>query len=1328
MLFVLAAVAQPPENEEPKTSNYKLTLEGHTKEQAKDLREVLVVLYQDPMQNNSWVEVAKGVSDRKGEFKFELDLYSRYMVEVAKGGFSSKKVTFDTDVYEEGNKKHSFEFIIDMVPDDGFAFLGPVANVFFHTKKHEFDYELDYSKEEQDEWERLERERLEQIELQRIAAEKKAEEAMLAKDLIENEETVMVTRIQEAIELGQGDKERIIQKFTEIFPVKDTLREKKAIAMYEQYTLERETRGKTQANVDFGSIFKSAQKVEKEAEEEYKQKVAAEQEKIRQQKLEAKRLEEEAFEKKKQLEQVEMKDKLAKAAAEEQAREERELKVKSDNLQAAIDRGAGNKDAIIAEIKKTFARDEKYKDEKAEAIYEEYERLRQGGQTKANMNFKSLFDAADRAEIIAKEKEREKERDSQAAKFDELVQKMEDRKLKEQEVAIKKIEDAIQSSAGNKEKLISAFEKTFDSNDRFKREKAEAMYAQYEKDRNLSSASSGTPNTKQAYTRGEIVDELKKVLPPGDPNREQNAEKLYDKYVAEKSNIAKNANNKSAAVAALVRSFPGDEDMKEEKANALFNMYTKEKELEQAGRNYASVNYKSLFDAASRAEQDAMDEARLEKEKAEAERQELIHKSFENKRESLEKQQEKVEEVSDKVHKSEKGKQKLKKYTDVRDAFEKGEGDAERTVQELMKTFPPGTEYPEEKAVAMYEQHMKNMEQVKGGSNTAGINYESLFAAADRVELEQLQKAYEAKRAEQVQEQEARRQEIQKKQEEILAAKTEEKQQEIANLDQAIAMAETANNEKTAAQLLAEAEAKRKSEAAAAAMKEQEEFSELISLANEAAKNKFYDEAKTLYAEASLIFPQETFPKEKIREMDAIMAKAKADEEAKLEAAKQEENEYKKLIANADHALEFKKYEEAKKLYNQALDLKPNDADAKAKVAEVGRLMQEERAAEIAAEDLRKQQEAKKKKFDKLMSEADVALANSYLQEAKRLYTEASDIFPELSTPKVKISEVEGLIIAENERKAKEAKDAAALAAKKEQYDALTEEGDNLYSQANYQAAKDKYLAAGRILPDEKYHVTKIKETDDRLTELATRDANYADLIAQADGALKSKFLEKARGLYQDAAKVKPTESYPKEKISEIGEMMAAAAAAEEERKRKEREAQIAARNKQYDDYISKADAAFNGGNYEQASQNYKDAAAVKPEESYPKERLAEAERLFERERAKRDSLAKLLSEQERKAKFDALLAEISQQETDEIRRREAFLSQLARVYPEGLTQEKVDAAEYTLFRSVYNEGGKVTVYEKKVWNWGGQFHFKNSDIPITEELYKLGVQGFQDK
>ena len=74
---------------------------------------------------------------------------------------------------------------------------------------------------------------------------------------------------------------------------------------------------------------------------------------------------------------------------------------------------------------------------------------------------------------------------------------------------------------------------------------------------------------------------------------------------------------------------------------------------------------------------------------------------------------------------------------------------------------------------------------------------------------------------------------------------------------------------------------------------------------------------------------------------------------------------------------------------------------------------------------------------------------------------------------------------------------------------------------------------------------------------------------------------------------------------------------------------------------------------------------------------------------------------------------------------RKAFLSELSKLYPQGVTEEVVNGKNYTILRNVINESGIVTVYEKRTWDWGGVFWFKNSDIAITESLYKLELSKY---
>lgn len=1337
LITISGAFAQPGEEEKPKTSQFKLTLKGETQDdRSREVREVLVLLYQDPTLTGRWVEVQKTVSSRKGEFKFDIDLYSRYMVQVDKGGYSTKQVTFDTDVYDEGDKKHEFAFQIIMVPDDGVQYTGPVANVFYHTKKGEFDYELDYSKEEQDEWERLEKERLEREEQMRIEAELAAQRKFEADDLKEKEANDMALKIEEAVKLGMGDKERTIQKLAEIYPKEDTLRQRKAIAMYDQLIAEREAANAASRPVDYKSLFGVAQKVQKEAEKEYEEKVAAEKEKIRIEKQELQAKKDEALRVEKERAALEMASRLAEAEKEQKAKEEKEFKDKVTAFQEAIDRGGGDKKATIAAIKNTFPKNETYKEEKALALYEEYEKLRQGGQTKASIDYHSLFATATKAEMEAKRKEEEARKEAGEVKYEEALKKIEERKAAQEAEAIKKIEDAIQQNAGSKERLIQAFEKVLPAGDKFKRQEAEAMYEQYEKDRGLPGA------TK--YTKEQIIEKFEQGLPASEPNKRASAEEMYEQYMTNKDLLALNANDRNKAVEVAMRSIPANDPNREEKAKALVDMFQEERKLAQGGNNYASVNYKSIFDAAQRAKVKATEEARDKKEEAEAERQKRIAEHFEEQRKSLEEKVDKTDETVGTIHNSAANKELLKKQTAVKNAFEKGGGDPDATVKLLMKIFPDDTPYREEKATAMYEQNEENKKLASGGTQSFAIDYKSLFAAADRAELDQLQKAYEEDRAEEIAQQEAYRKEVQAKQEEILAANNKQAEEELAKAKEELALAQASY--KTPEQL-AEEEKQRKLEQAALELK-QEQFADLIDRGNGEARKKNYEEAKNYYSQANELIPNESVVEEKLKEMDRLIAQAeeervqaelaaaekKMEEELKrqqeelerLEKEAQKEKEYQRLMANGTEALDFKKYEEARKLFAQAADLKPDSKEATEKMNEAGQLAKEEKEILAAAEKEAKQKEINAKKYDKLMAEANVALENKYLQEAKRLYTEASELMPELKEPKQKIEEADALIAAKEKREEEEAAALAALEAKKETYNKLTDAGDDLFEDGDYQGAKAKYEQAGNTWSDGKYHLVRLKDVDNKLVEIANRDAQYNDYMQQADGAVKSAFYEKAKGLYVKASQVKPDEQEPKDKIREVEEKMEEIAAKEREMERKKQQAIIEAREKNYKTFISNGDQSMAEGNYKKAIEWYGNAMDTKPEDQAARDKRSNAELQWAKEVRRADSLAQVMDEAERRKRMDDLIAKIKESELNEIQRREEFLSQVAMIYPQGLTKETINADDHTLYRYVYNDGGKVTIYEKKVWNWGGQFHFKNGDITITEELFNLGIQEFE--
>jgi ribosomal protein S18 len=97
-----------------------------------------------------------------------------------------------------------------------------------------------------------------------------------------------------------------------------------------------------------------------------------------------------------------------------------------------------------------------------------------------------------------------------------------------------------------------------------------------------------------------------------------------------------------------------------------------------------------------------------------------------------------------------------------------------------------------------------------------------------------------------------------------------------------------------------------------------------------------------------------------------------------------------------------------------------------------------------------------------------------------------------------------------------------------------------------------------------------------------------------------------------------------------------------------------------------------------------------------------------------------LVSEKQRIEEFDRIKANVEKMNLNAEEQRKAFLSELSKIYPRGVTEEVVEAKNYRILRHVINQDGIVTVYEQRTWDWGGVFWFKNGDVNITESLYKL--------
>jgi tetratricopeptide (TPR) repeat protein len=314
------------------------------------------------------------------------------------------------------------------------------------------------------------------------------------------------------------------------------------------------------------------------------------------------------------------------------------------------------------------------------------------------------------------------------------------------------------------------------------------------------------------------------------------------------------------------------------------------------------------------------------------------------------------------------------------------------------------------------------------------------------------------------------------------------------------------------------------------------------------------EEALAKYKEATALKPSEVTPKEKMAEITKKIAD--------LAAQKAKDKSYTDAIAAADALFGQEKFADAKLNYQKALGIKPDETYPKTKIAEI----------ELKIKELADKQLTDKAYNDKITA-ADVKFNTNAFDEAKKLYQEASGLKPTEDYPKSKIKEIETKLAAQAKAKLEN-----------EKYDQLISEANLLYAGNKLEEAKAKYTEASTVKPAETLPKDKIAEITKKIADLAASqklESDYTAAITQGQTYLTNNDFLKAKAQYEIAQSLKPTEVLPKDKLAEIVAKIAA----------KEKQDIL---DKKYADLVTAADNFFNTEKYSEAKVNYLEAKQIK--------------------------------------------------------------------------------------------------------------------------------------
>jgi tetratricopeptide (TPR) repeat protein/uncharacterized membrane protein YjjP (DUF1212 family) len=333
--------------------------------------------------------------------------------------------------------------------------------------------------------------------------------------------------------------------------------------------------------------------------------------------------------------------------------------------------------------------------------------------------------------------------------------------------------------------------------------------------------------------------------------------------------------------------------------------------------------------------------------------------------------------------------------------------------------------------------------------------------------------------------------------------------------------------------------------------KVEESYKKAISDGDALFLAKQYDKAKTQYLSAGNIKPTEQYPKDKVNEINSLLATINTQNQS-----------YIKTIAEADNLFNTKSYDLAKTTYQKASGMKPEEKYPKDKIAEISNLQ-----STLAA---------KNQNYTKFIADADLQFTQKNFEKAKQIYSEASDLKPEEKYPKDKITEINNIFAQQNSQN--------------QAYIKAIAEADNLFNAKSYDLAKASYQKASSLKIEEKYPKDKIAEISTLLAEQLKQKQSYDKAIVDADLLFNSKSYDKAKETYLVAEKIRPEEKYPKDKIAEINGIFS-----------KQNE-----QNQAYFKAIADADNFFNTKVYDKAKEAYTNASKLKIDEKYPKDKLLE--------------------------------------------------------------------------------------------------------------------------
>jgi hypothetical protein len=372
-----------------------------------------------------------------------------------------------------------------------------------------------------------------------------------------------------------------------------------------------------------------------------------------------------------------------------------------------------------------------------------------------------------------------------------------------------------------------------------------------------------------------------------------------------------------------------------------------------------------------------------------------------------------------------------------------------------------------------------------------------------------------------------------------------------------------------------------------------ESYLVLIEEADRSLSYGEFHKAKDLYIKAIKTDPEQEYPRQKVKEIEAIVTEQQKENIARN--AHQES--YQNLIQGGGRFLREKEYAKAKQYFEHALNLRPNENLPRQKLDEINRIYELHLRSEKAKLE-------KFKLYDKHIRLGDASYARKEYEEAKKHYKSSLEYYPEATYPNEKIHDLNiilGQLIATKEK----------IETKKSNYQDYIKQGEFAFKDENYQQAREHFNSALLLFPDSTYPKLKLRNIDNIIFGKIEEEqknkqiqAKLNNLMQLSEAAAKAENYDDAITYLNQVKEIDNTDISITKKLEELEQKAI--------QKKKEKQ-ELEMQKNEYETLLSQAEQFFFNKDYENSLMKFKEAGEILPNKEYVKNRIQDIKHILDK-------------------------------------------------------------------------------------------------------------------